>query len=234
MRLDGLDSTSVIMIHIARSQLPGFVLIVKSIRGPGNEELGKSLPSSQSAFNRHTTNLLNSPPSILTNDKLRKLVLGIFASELGLELHEIFETLTLGELGIDSLMSISISDRLREELGAQFKSDLLFGSKTIKDVLNKLRFATRPYFKLCGNSGGETQFFPPQISLYEPLFAVMETASDTSLFDHLTTNSCLDTVQNMFRDPRATFTVADGLTLSVSLDIYGIRNCLRLCFSRTA
>jgi acyl carrier protein len=209
-----------------------FILIMKSKREPYDGESPKVLPSEQAPYNRATTNLVNSP-NILTNDNLRKLVLEIFASKLGLELNDISETRSLEDIGVDSLTSLSIARRLREEIGIYFGSDLLFGSKTIKDVQDKLRFATRLYFTLWAKSGGEiqsTQSSLPRITLSEPLFAVMEVASSASLIDYNTITRCLDMARTMHEDAQTTFAVAEGMKLSVSLDIHGGRHSLRLHF----
>lgn len=236
IRLDSRTSTSVVMIHFARYQLPGFVLFMKSKREPHDGESPKALLSDQAAYNRDITNLINSPPNVLTNNNLRKLVLEIFASELGLELNDISETRSLEDMGIDSLMSLSIAGRLREEIGVHFGSDLLFRSKTIRDVQDKLRLTTRPYFRLCAKSGGEiqsTQSSLPRITLSEPLFTVMEVASSASLVEHNTIRRCLDTARNMHEDSQTIFAVAKEMTLSVSLDTHGARHSLRLRLSST-
>jgi len=65
---------------------------------------------------------------------LTRKALAIMAEEVGCEISELVGPIGLADLGIDSLMSLSISGRFREELGIDFHSAVFNDMPTIGDL----------------------------------------------------------------------------------------------------
>jgi iterative type I PKS product template protein len=63
----------------------------------------------------------------------------IIASEVGCEISELADQIALSDLGIDSLMSLSISGRFREELELEFQSSVFNEMETIGQLKSLMR-----------------------------------------------------------------------------------------------
>ena len=63
----------------------------------------------------------------------------IIADELGLSIRELDEEKNLEELGIDSLLTISITSRLRRELGFELPTSIFSTVKSVSELLRNLR-----------------------------------------------------------------------------------------------
>jgi acyl carrier protein len=66
------------------------------------------------------------------------------ADEMGFQPHEVSDTANLVELGLDSLMSLSILGTVREKTGLSLPSDLLTANKTIRDIERTLGASPKP------------------------------------------------------------------------------------------
>lgn len=62
----------------------------------------------------------------------------IFAEEMGISSADLNERADLSELGMDSLMSLTVLSRLREEIGQELPSTFLVSNPTLEDVENAL------------------------------------------------------------------------------------------------
>ena len=60
--------------------------------------------------------------------------LAIIAEELGCDISELVDPISLSDMGIDSLMSLSISGRFREELGLDISSGVFNDLDTVRDL----------------------------------------------------------------------------------------------------
>jgi len=70
---------------------------------------------------------------------LTSKALDIVAQEVGCEIVELQGPIVLADLGIDSLMSLSISGRFREELGLDFRSEVFNDMPTVGDLKKYLQ-----------------------------------------------------------------------------------------------
>ena len=68
------------------------------------------------------------------NGGITTKALNIVATEIGVESSELADAIEFPDLGVDSLMSLTISGRLREELGLEVQSDLFTEFPTIGDL----------------------------------------------------------------------------------------------------
>jgi iterative type I PKS product template protein len=74
-----------------------------------------------------------------TTNTLTSKALDIIASEVGCDRSELVDAIDLSDLGVDSLMSLSISGRFREELELDFASSTFNDLPTIADLKSHLR-----------------------------------------------------------------------------------------------
>lgn len=97
---------------------------------------------------------VNTLPSELTIK-----VLGIMATEIGVESSELADTIPFVDLGVDSLMSLSISGRFREELDLDIPATLFTDYPTIGDLktfLTQQKGETTPELSEDGSTSSET------------------------------------------------------------------------------
>lgn len=71
-------------------------------------------------------------------DPLVHTIRSIIASEMGVELEEISDNTDLSQMGMDSLMSLSILGALREQTGLKMSSDLLVDNTSIEKIEQSL------------------------------------------------------------------------------------------------
>jgi naphtho-gamma-pyrone polyketide synthase len=57
------------------------------------------------------------------------------ADEVGAPIGEVLDDVELAELGVDSLLALTILDRLREELGVKVDSGLFIIGLKVKDLV---------------------------------------------------------------------------------------------------
>ncbi|KAF2001049.1 ketoacyl-synt-domain-containing protein [Amniculicola lignicola CBS 123094] len=72
----------------------------------------------------------------------------IVANEMGVDVSEITDKLDLSEMGMDSLMSLTILSALREETGIDLPSEFLTTNVTIEDIENELGMRPKPQEKV--------------------------------------------------------------------------------------
>ena len=90
-------------------------------------------------------------PSITTR------TLDIIASEVGVETSELADAINLAEMGVDSLMSLSITGRLREELELELSSTLFTDYPTVADLKGYLKqFESKNTFEPPMTDGSST------------------------------------------------------------------------------
>jgi iterative type I PKS product template protein len=77
--------------------------------------------------------------TIQSRGALTGKALDIIAEEVGCEVVELQGAIGLADLGIDSLMSLSISGRFREELGLDFRSEVFNEMPTVGDLKKYLQ-----------------------------------------------------------------------------------------------
>lgn len=78
------------------------------------------------------------------NAGLRAAILDTIAEEMGVEIEEIIAAPDLANLGMDSLMSLSILGNLREKTGLDIPSDLFVSNPSLKDVERALGITEAP------------------------------------------------------------------------------------------
>lgn len=76
----------------------------------------------------------------------------IISSVTGANVEDLSAAAQLDTLGVDSLMSLEIACCLREMLHIDIGTDYFLGSKSIGDLLAKLRYVTRPTYGLLRNA----------------------------------------------------------------------------------
>lgn len=76
--------------------------------------------------------------------EVTEIIRATIADEMGFEPHEVSDTADLAELGLDSLMSLSILGSVREKTGLSLPADLLTTNKTIRDIERSLGASTKP------------------------------------------------------------------------------------------
>lgn len=62
--------------------------------------------------------------------------LQLIADETGLDLEDLSEDAAFGELGVDSLMSLALSDKMRVELGIDIKASIFIECATVQELVN--------------------------------------------------------------------------------------------------
>ncbi|KAK1749963.1 hypothetical protein QBC47DRAFT_394885 [Echria macrotheca] len=78
------------------------------------------------------------------NEELRNIIRNTIAAEMGVEVDEILAAPDLANLGMDSLMSLSILGTIREKTGLTIPSDLFVSNPSLKDVERALGIADAP------------------------------------------------------------------------------------------
>lgn len=78
------------------------------------------------------------------NEGLQAIVRQTIANEMGVDVEEIQAAPDLANLGMDSLMSLSILGTLREKTGLSIPSDLFVSNPSLKDVERALGISTPP------------------------------------------------------------------------------------------
>lgn len=65
--------------------------------------------------------------------------LGLIAEETGLDLDDLSGDAAFAELGVDSLMSLALSDKMRVALGIDVKASIFIECATVQDLVNWLK-----------------------------------------------------------------------------------------------
>ncbi|KAF2470334.1 ketoacyl-synt-domain-containing protein [Lindgomyces ingoldianus] len=88
----------------------------------------------------------------------------IVAEEMGVDVSEITDKLDLSEMGMDSLMSLTILGALREQTGIDLPSTFLVTNVTIEDIENELGMRPKPKAAAPATVATKTPPKPPQLS----------------------------------------------------------------------
>ena len=98
----------------------------------------------------------SSPPSVSETDEKPSLKPGVaqsgvvtlakqvIAQEMGVGVEEIRDDVDLSELGMDSLMSLTVLSNLREQTGIDIPSTFLATNSTVEDIENALGMRSKP------------------------------------------------------------------------------------------
>ena len=78
-----------------------------------------------------------------TNDAMKQ-ALAIIAGEVGVDVVELADAIPLADLGVDSLMTLTIAGRFREELGLEIDNDVMAEVPTIGDLKKHIASHTSP------------------------------------------------------------------------------------------
>jgi iron transport multicopper oxidase len=76
--------------------------------------------------------------------EITEIIRVTIADEMGFQSHEVSDTVDLTELGLDSLMSLSILGSVREKTGLSLPADLLTTNKTIREIERTLGANSKP------------------------------------------------------------------------------------------
>ena len=107
------------------------------------------------------------------NEELRDIIRETIATEMGVEVDEIMAAPDLANLGMDSLMSLSILGTIREKTGLNIPSDLFVSNPSLKDVERALGITAAPKRPVAAPKGTKTEIVAPsskhpRIGLEEP------------------------------------------------------------------
>ena len=80
----------------------------------------------------------------------------VVADEMGISLNEIPADVPLGSLGMDSLMSLTITASIREKIGIEIPSDLLANNPSMSELEKKLNTSTSYDAKVLTLARGDT------------------------------------------------------------------------------
>ena len=75
---------------------------------------------------------------------MTEIIRATIASEMGFEVHEISDTTNLSELGMDSLMALSVLSTLREKTEMTLPADLLTANSSIREIETALDLRSSP------------------------------------------------------------------------------------------
>ncbi|KAL2150157.1 hypothetical protein VTH82DRAFT_7833 [Thermothelomyces myriococcoides] len=103
-------------------------------------------------------------------NKLRTII----AEEVGTPIAEIVDDVDLADLGVDSLLALTMADRILEELGAKVDSAALISSLTFKELVKLVGGGGG------GGGGGDSQVSSIASSSSVPTFVVEQVTTDPS------------------------------------------------------
>ncbi|KAL5082864.1 hypothetical protein Trisim1_002747 [Trichoderma cf. simile WF8] len=234
--------TSFLIVHLASNlQLPGYLVVVKCRLNPSQDDPVTPDSLSQEDSISDSMNSISDSldsnkhvPLPLNSSEVREKIIESFAVQLRLDKSKINSTTTIRELNFDSLSAIAIHCEIEERLDIDFDEDILFGSKTIKDVENKFRFAMRSHSR---NSPmlQKGQIKVPLREIDSPQFAIVEVAPDASLVKLLEKADLLDTAQytnNTNNTSEAVLQLSEDLSLIAEFESHHTEHSLTLEFIR--
>ncbi|KAL7907009.1 heterokaryon incompatibility domain-containing protein [Trichoderma velutinum] len=222
------DATFLI-VHIATNlQQPGYLVIIKCKLDSSHDEI----ENSGSLFQKDS-----SPDSLgsskyllpLNKAKLRELIMRSVADVLHVERSQVNSTSSLLELGINSLTSVVLQYELEQRIGIEFDVDILFGSKTVRDVEHKLRFAMRSHFRNAPMlQKGQVNI--PLCKIDSPQFATVEVEANASLCQLLKRADVLDNAQYINNTSEAVLQLSENLSLKANFKNSDTESFLKLEF----
>ncbi|KAJ5146426.1 uncharacterized protein N7515_000990 [Penicillium bovifimosum] len=81
--------------------------------------------------------------STVQNDSMKRIV-SILAEEIGVEQHELDGNANLGEMGLDSLMSLTVLGKIREDLDLDLPGEFFIENQTLDDIEVTLDLKPKP------------------------------------------------------------------------------------------
>ncbi|KAL6824558.1 heterokaryon incompatibility domain-containing protein [Trichoderma sp. SZMC 28015] len=223
------NGTTYLIVHIATTlQQPGYLVVIKFRLDSSHDD-----PASSGALYQEKSNPDNLGPSKyllpLNRAKLKELIIECVAVVFHLEKSQVNGMSSLLELGIDSLTTVVLQYQLEERIGIEFPVDILFGSKTVKDVEHKLRFAMQSHFRnsLVLQKG---QVKIPLCEIDSPQFAVVEVAPNASLIQLLERADLFNTAQYTNNTSEAVLQLSENLSLKAHFRNHRIERSLTLKF----
>lgn len=165
--------------------------------------------------------LFKSPANTLPSfSDLKSSVFRTISEIMEVNLEDISSETQLESLGMESLMSIEIASCLGEMLHVDINTSYFFQSKTIGDLLAKLRFVTRPTYGLLRNTvaedKGRRSSSIPRLRVTSARFCVREVGRSFSF------KEIAEDVVVGFRD-QLTFTEAGTTKIEIQTPVDEIR-----------
>ncbi|KAL2012344.1 hypothetical protein VTN00DRAFT_5062 [Thermoascus crustaceus] len=199
---------------VARSVVRPSSTVVTTAHPPTQ---AKPTPAAKSVVSSNAKPARSSP----TSTNLSK-VMAIISEEAGIELGELGPSLAFADYGIDSLLSLTISGRLQEELGLSLPSSLFADCPTVQDLTKFLAGSENPAPSSVSSSYDELLPTPEQ-----------DTASELTSETCSTSSTEITDVENVIDIIRATIaeetgTAVEDLTPSTSFREIGIDSLLAL------
>ena len=93
-----------------------------------------STSSETSSSDNFTTTPSSSVESLIADDPLQTIIRETISSEMGVDIEELVRATDLADLGMDSLMGLSILGVLREKTGLELPTTFLLDNRTIKAI----------------------------------------------------------------------------------------------------
>lgn len=147
---------------VDHSTIGAFKAYLQQFERPGATRDASTDSNTSSSETEETPDIMDSDSNVTTPDNesedvdlkadsgkgdaagLQSIVRDCIASEMGIEVEEIVAAPDLANLGMDSLMSLSILGNLRERTGLNIPSDLFVSNPSLKDVERALGISEPP------------------------------------------------------------------------------------------
>lgn len=149
-------------------------------------------------------------------------VMAIISEEAGIELAELGPSLAFADYGIDSLLSLTISGRLQEELGLSLPSSLFVDCPTVQDLTKFLAGSENPEPSSVSSCSDELLPTPEQDTASE----LTSEACSTSSTEITDTENVIDIIRATITEE--TGTAFEDLTPLTSFREIGIDSLLAL------
>ncbi|OQE35476.1 hypothetical protein PENCOP_c013G03618 [Penicillium coprophilum] len=144
-------------------------------RVPGPIDVKKAKPSAAKKA---------SPSPKSTKPNLATRALGILAEEVGLSAAELTDDLNFADYGVDSLLSLTVTGRYREEMGIDLDSSVFVDNPTVKDF-KRLMAQMSPAESSDGSSSeGDMSSAASESSLSSPNTSGLPTPADEKSMAH--------------------------------------------------
>ncbi|KAK4989349.1 polyketide synthase [Elasticomyces elasticus] len=108
---------------------------------PYEEDISTPASSAPSEYGGKDSPIRESAPVVAGEASLARQIV---ANEMGVDISEITDQAPLDEMGMDSLMSLTILGELREKTGIDLPSTFLTTNNTIEDIENELGMRPKP------------------------------------------------------------------------------------------
>jgi iterative type I PKS product template protein len=147
----------------------------------------------------------------------------IVAEEMGVDVSEITDKLDLSEMGMDSLMSLTILGALREQTGVDLPSTFLVTNVTIEDIENELGMRPKPK----AASKAPTKAAPKLSEVNKKLQKVIDVSGLPSATSVLLQGNARVATKKMFLVPDGSGSATSYISIpniSPDMAVYGL-NC---------